>query len=191
MACCALLAALLAQPGLQAAQSPPSANAPAAAQLLPPAQALAASAGAGASAAAAAACAACLKAGAAPAAAAATSAVSSWILAAQMACNVLVTACPCALGLATPTAVLVGTAAGARRGLLIRGGDILEATSAVRLHTMMASPQRCCPGSPAVAGVPSNQLHIACSCTACRPPAHQWCLPLRNFGNTLQVDLLS
>ena len=49
----------------------------------------------------------------------------------QMACNVLVTACPCALGLATPTAVLVGTGAGARRGLLIRGGDILEATSHV------------------------------------------------------------
>jgi cation transport ATPase len=50
---------------------------------------------------------------------------------AQMACNVLVTACPCALGLATPTAVLVGTAAGARRGLLIRGGDVLEAASHV------------------------------------------------------------
>ncbi len=43
----------------------------------------------------------------------------------------LVVACPCALGLATPTAVLVGTSAGARQGLLIRGGDILEATSQV------------------------------------------------------------
>ncbi|KAG2440429.1 hypothetical protein HYH02_010314 [Chlamydomonas schloesseri] len=53
------------------------------------------------------------------------------LLSLQMACNVLVTACPCALGLATPTAVLVGTGAGARRGLLIRGGDILEATSHV------------------------------------------------------------
>lgn len=49
------------------------------------------------------------------------------LLALQMACNVLVVACPCALGLAAPTAVLVGTSAGARRGLLIRGGDILEA----------------------------------------------------------------
>ncbi|GIL67851.1 hypothetical protein Vafri_21137 [Volvox africanus] len=53
------------------------------------------------------------------------------LLSLQMACNVLVTACPCALGLATPTAVLVGTSAGARRGLLIRGGDILEAASHV------------------------------------------------------------
>lgn len=63
----------------------------------------------------------------APYSAAATSkAAATALLALQMACNVLVVACPCALGLAAPTAVLVGTSAGARRGLLIRGGDILE-----------------------------------------------------------------
>ncbi|MBP5973323.1 copper-translocating P-type ATPase [Brasilonema sp. CT11] len=44
----------------------------------------------------------------------------------KLAIAVMVVACPCALGLATPTAILVGTAIGAERGLLIKGGDILE-----------------------------------------------------------------
>ena len=46
----------------------------------------------------------------------------------KLAIAVVVVACPCALGLATPTAILVGSGIGAEQGLLIRGGDILEAT---------------------------------------------------------------
>jgi P-type Cu2+ transporter len=48
------------------------------------------------------------------------------LLSIKLTIAVLVIACPCALGLATPTALLVGSGIGAERGLLIRGGDILE-----------------------------------------------------------------
>ncbi|MEB3304287.1 MAG: cation-translocating P-type ATPase [Cyanobacteriota bacterium] len=47
-------------------------------------------------------------------------------LAIQLAISVLVVACPCALGLATPTAISVGSALAARSGVLFRGGDAIE-----------------------------------------------------------------
>jgi len=67
---------------------------------------------------------------------------ASWFLlgfsqseAIRAAVSVLVIACPCALGLATPTALLVGTGRGAQMGVVIRGPQILESTR--RIDTLI------------------------------------------------------
>ncbi|MBK8464066.1 MAG: cadmium-translocating P-type ATPase [Nigerium sp.] len=54
------------------------------------------------------------------------------VFAATAAVAVLIIACPCALGLATPTALLVGTGRGARMGVIIAGPDVLEHARAIR-----------------------------------------------------------
>lgn len=78
----------------------------------------------------------------------------TWAFSAAVA--VLIIACPCALGLATPTALLVGTSRGAQLGLLIKGPEILESTRQVD-SVVMDKTGTVTEGAMAVTGVHAAQ----------------------------------
>jgi Cu+-exporting ATPase len=83
--------------------------------------------------------------------------------------GVVIVACPCAMGLATPTAIMVGTGRAAEAGILFRGGDTLEATGAVsvvafdKTGTLTAGRPEVVAVDPAPGVDPAELLDLAAS----------------------------
>ena len=99
----------------------------------------------------------------------------SYLYAMLTAVAVLIIACPCALGLATPTAIMVGTAKGAERGILIRNAESLELAHSVEV-VVMDKTGTLTSGKPAVTDVVSEEIGeddlLSLAAAAERPSEH-------------------
>ena len=109
--------------------------------------------------------------------------------------STLIIACPCALGLATPTAIMVGTGRGAELGILIRGGEALEKAGRLQV-VLLDKTGTITKGEPEVTdirpfdppgGNPANLLRLAAS--AERSSEHPLALALVNRAKADKAPL--
>jgi Cu+-exporting ATPase len=109
--------------------------------------------------------------------------------------SVLIIACPCAMGLAVPTAVMVATGRGAEMGLLIKGGEILQRAGDVDT-VVLDKTGTVTEGAPAVArvipvGTLSEAEILACAAALERHSEHPVAAAIVRAANAKELALLS
>ena len=106
--------------------------------------------------------------------------------------SVLVIACPCALGLATPTAIMVGTGKGAENGVLIKGGEALEITHKVDT-IVFDKTGTITEGKPVVTDIISKEMNkeelLSIAASAEKGSEHPWGEAIIKFAEEKNIKL--
>lgn len=102
--------------------------------------------------------------------------------------SVLVIACPCALGLATPTAIMVGTGLGAKQGILIKGGQALEGAAHIS-SIVLDKTGTITEGKPVVTDVSGSQENLAIFTALEGQSEHPLAKAIVNYGNENNFDV--
>lgn len=101
---------------------------------------------------------------------------------------VMVIACPCALGLATPTALMVGTGRGAKMGILIKNGEVLEAVNDVKT-VVFDKTGTITLGKPTVTDVIGDQTQVIKVAAALEEASeHPLATAIMNYANNQQIN---
>jgi Cu+-exporting ATPase len=107
--------------------------------------------------------------------------------------SVLVIACPCALGLATPTAIMVGTGKGAELGILIKGGEALETTHKINT-VVLDKTGTITEGKPKLTDIRtyglSEQLSLLLCASAERGSEHPIARAIVEYASEKEMELL-
>ncbi len=101
--------------------------------------------------------------------------------------SVLVIACPCALGLATPTAIMVGTGLGASNGILIRNGEVLEVIHNVKA-IVFDKTGTLTAGKPTVTDYIGDNSAIVLAACCEIASSHPLALAVREYADNLGVN---
>src|SRR5699024_1821914 len=102
---------------------------------------------------------------------------------------VLVIACPCALGLATPTSIMVGTGKAAENGILFKGGEHIEHTHLVNT-VVLDKTGTITNGEPIVTDFEGDYEALQLLASAEKGSEHPLAEAIVNYANTNQIDFL-